>query len=78
MAKYNQRRPHEGLDHNTVEKVKLPVFTIENPLKEAVWKKEISCFQSGSLPEKKFVMLKKYYNFLLSIDLLFCKLKTAI
>jgi|GEM_PF-5364254 len=36
IAKYNQRRPHEGLDHNTVEKVKLPVFNIENPLKEAV------------------------------------------
>lgn len=36
MEEYNQRRPHEGLNNQTPEEVRIQVFNNENPLKQAV------------------------------------------
>src|SRR5262249_58458292 len=36
MEEYNQRRPHESLNNQTPEEVRIQVFNNENPLKEAV------------------------------------------
>ena len=36
MDEYNRRRPHEGLNNQTPEEVRIQVFKNENPLKDTV------------------------------------------